>query len=465
MQDMSGVDIAAIDAACAVCREMFARRGYSRVDTPLLEETELFLRKSGGELASRLFSFTEPGGFPVAIRPEYTAPVLRHVIESGALTARPLRLQYSGPVLRHTTHAPGSSAGPRQFTQLGAEMIGASGPRADGEVLSMAWQGLKGLGVPKPRAVIGHVGLIWDILRPFELSERARLFLVGSTGQLKAGAAGVAAVRKGAADLGFLRDRGGDTPQVGVEGENSLALVESVLGETLGEAVANSTGARTAGEIVARLARKLTTADDPARFEAALGLLADLARIEGPADAALASAAKLLRSAGQGVKPLDAVRAVMSAATDEAVPGGAITLDLGLARGIAYYTGMVFDLTAGERDGVSLGGGGRYDGLPRALGADQDVPALGFAYNLDTVLAVLPQRRPPVRAVVLVAPADERAGRAAAAHAALIRERGDIAVLEVDARSKPERLRSARAARAAKLVTVTASGQVTEEAV
>jgi histidyl-tRNA synthetase len=66
-----------------------------------------------------------------------------------------------------------------------------------------------------------------------------------------------------------------------------------------------------------------------------------------------------------------------------------ITLDLGLARGLSYYTGVVFTLSHSSGEGVVLlGSGGRYDGLVRALGGSEDVPALGYAYNLEDVIAL-----------------------------------------------------------------------------
>ena len=72
---------------------------------------------------------------------------------------------------------------------------------------------------------------------------------------------------------------------------------------------------------------------------------------------------------------------------DQGIDDSCLTLDLGLARGIAYYTGVIFEVI--DRDGQSLGGGGRYDGLIRALGGEDDVPALGFAYNMDRVIGSL----------------------------------------------------------------------------
>ena len=476
LRDLADADLEGVESAASVCREYFARRGYVRIETPLLEETELFLRKSGGELASRLYSFTEPGGYPVSLRPEYTAPALRWAIETGALSSLPLRVQYCGPVFRHTPPLMGVGAVTGQFTQLGAEIMGAGEPRADGEIISMAWSGLNSLGLKSPRVEIGHVGLLWELLKQYGLSERARLFLVNSVGALRDGDAGVEKVCKAAGKLGLAP--GGDTRRgqmatarkiaqtLAPDNEKSLALVESVLGETLGEPLDRYSGIRTAEEIVTRLSRKLTATDEPEKFNAALALLAELAVISGPVAKTLAQGRRVARRAAQDGAVFDRLEAVVSAAVDEGVPEEAITADLGLARGIAYYTGMVFDLTAGSGAGKkALGGGGRYDGLPRALGADKDAPALGFAYNMDAIAAALPTRVAKTLRALLVVPADEAAWKAAAGHAARLRERGETAILEVDKRSKADRDRFARSRGVRTIIRVSTNGHISEEAV
>ena len=102
--------------------------GYRGLDTPLLEPTELFLRKSGGELASQLFSFTDPGSRAVSLRPEFTAPAMRYYLEHAAEIELPARWQYCGPVFRFdgasppsVSDRPGNSG---QFTQIGGELLG-----------------------------------------------------------------------------------------------------------------------------------------------------------------------------------------------------------------------------------------------------------------------------------------------------------------------------------------------------
>jgi histidyl-tRNA synthetase len=76
-------------------------------------------------------------------------------------------------------------------------------------------------------------------------------------------------------------------------------------------------------------------------------------------------------------------------------PSVSLTVDIGLVRGIAYYTGMVFEMLAPGAEGSStLCGGGRYDGLTKALGGEDDVPTLGFAYTLENLLDLSPENPP-----------------------------------------------------------------------
>ena len=91
--------------------------GYQFVDTPILEPTELFLRKSGGELASQMFSFLDPASSPLSLRPEFTAPLMLRYLENSKEVDLPVRWQYAGPVFRYDGGSPKSSG---QFTQIGA---------------------------------------------------------------------------------------------------------------------------------------------------------------------------------------------------------------------------------------------------------------------------------------------------------------------------------------------------------
>ena len=121
-------------------------------------------------------------------------------------------------------------------------------------------------------------------------------------------------------------------------------------------------GQRTAEEVAERLLRKARGADEQSKMQQALSVASRLAAIQGPPGAALAAAEELLRSEGVDVQALEPLTRVVSLLENTDLGGAEISVDLGMARGIAYYTGIVFELLDGN-SGLSLGGGGRYDGL------------------------------------------------------------------------------------------------------
>ena len=116
-----------------------------------------------------------------------------------------------------------------------------------------------------------------------------------------------------------------------------------------------------------------------------------------------------------------------------------IQLDLGLSRGLQYYTGMVFEIDhAGLGTESQLCGGGRYDDLIRGLGGRQAVPALGFAFGAERLLLALeaegqtPAESEP--AAVYVVPAATAQAAYAAQVAQAIRRAGTPAQLDVAGR-------------------------------
>ena len=383
MRDATARDHEASLRAAGALRTVFGNAGYSPIDTPMLEETELFVRKSGGELTSRLYSFTDPGGHKVSLRPEFTSSVIRYFVQDRASFSLPVRWQYSGPVFRYEK---GSNGSYRQFTQMGAELIGSAGTEPDGEILSLAFEGLQELGVRGHQLRIGHLGLLNELLDGYGLSEPAKLFIVGNVQELKMGRVDVAGLKVRAEEVGLLSaglDLGAEAVLAGLSEEAAQGFIQGALKGSMPSPV----GRRTPDQIVGRLLRKLRYVDDPASFEAAVELVGSLARLEGPPTAVLEDAREIATRGRTDVRSFDEVAGLLEALALAKISSDQVTLDLGLARGISYYSGVIFELMyASEGRTVSLGGGGRYDGLVKALGADEDVPALGFACNLDRVV-------------------------------------------------------------------------------
>ncbi len=389
MRDVGGATYERMRDVLSGLRALAGRRGYEVIDTPVLEDTELFARKSGGELTGQLYTFVDNGGRQISLRPEFTSSVIRHFIQEHDGTRLPARRQYGGPVFRYE---PGGDSVLRQFTQFGAELIGIDGIQADVEVLGMAWRGLREAGLQGHRMRVGHLGALHGVLAAFGLSDSAMLFIIGGIQDLKSGHADVDGLTRQAREIGLLRDGHGaatgmDPATIGAEA--TRALVQRVLAGSISGPV----GRRTGEEIAGRLLRKVQTADRPENFEAALDLAAELAPVEGPRDNALRRAREIVAAEGMPQTPFDELDALFDALASNGVDESRTILDFGLARGISYYSGVIFELVHPALPvGLSLGGGGRYDGLVKALGGD-DVPALGFAYGLEQVVQALEHDR------------------------------------------------------------------------
>jgi len=148
---------------------VLTKYGYDIFDCPIMESTELYAMKSGGELTSRLYSFVEPGGISVSLRPEFTSSVIRFYVSNEAVHKRPVKKQYLGPVFRYSDSNQGLNQ--RQFTQQGCEIIGDSSIGSDVEILKLGLLALGESGLEKVTIKLGHMGYIRSILEDFDLSE------------------------------------------------------------------------------------------------------------------------------------------------------------------------------------------------------------------------------------------------------------------------------------------------------
>jgi histidyl-tRNA synthetase len=363
--------------------------GYQSISTPLLEPTELFLRKSGGELASRMYTFTDPGGNRVSLRPEFTSSVMRYYLERAKGESLPMRIQYGGPVFRYD-----QTSGFKQFHQTGAEIIGASPPESDGEVLALAQKGLSLIGSPAHTCVVGHVGVLHLMLEEIGLSHRAQVFLVASLSRLKQDQGESQRVLERAHFLGLMKSGENvhaSNPLVDdMKEEEALSLLQDVFHNSL----SGIEGSRSMEEILTRFMQKLKRGDDPRKMEQGISLFSRLASIRGEEAQALPQIRSVLQDYGISSSSLAPLEDVLSS-FHRRDPSTALVVDIGFVRGIAYYTGMVFEILAPSPNGpITLCGGGRYDGLVKALGGEDGVPALGFAYTLESLLGLPPENLP-----------------------------------------------------------------------
>lgn len=410
--------------------------GYSELEVPVLESTELFLRKSGGDLASQMYSFVDPGSNAVSLRPEFTSAIMRHYLEINPDSDEPplVRWQYCGPVFRYDT---GSAADTGQFTQVGAELVGSNSILADAELLTLAAGIPARLGIPDYRIRLADLDVLDSVLDTVGLSDRAREFIVANMNRIGAGKDSFASILQRAAELHVVSGIG--LP----EEEKHLAVAVNGLPDGAARSVLagfmrwNTSpdmplGRRSPDEIVDRLLRKLRGGDDSDAVEHGLALAGQLAGVKGDPAHALAQAQSIVAAAGADTQAIDRLIDLSALVSEDSAVSQRLAIDFSLARGIAYYNGIIFDIVRGDAD-ASLGGGGRYDALARALGGPASVPALGFACTLEALLAAMPEADQPQSAqgAVLVSSDDQASNAAALRAAADIRAQGSVAVLDV----------------------------------
>jgi len=155
---------------------VFEAHGFKKVITPLLEYVEVLSLGMGENLKDRVLKFIDPStGKVVAIRPDITPQIARMVATRMRDFALPLKLCYNENVLRYQDPRGGKS---REVLQIGAEYIsGKAEPQADAEMIIMAIEALKKLGVKSFKIDIGDVGFLRAILNRLSVTEEARMVI------------------------------------------------------------------------------------------------------------------------------------------------------------------------------------------------------------------------------------------------------------------------------------------------
>ncbi|WHY70685.1 histidine--tRNA ligase [Fictibacillus enclensis] len=141
-------------------REICSRYNYKEIRTPIFEHTELFLRSVGDTtdiVQKEMYTFTDRGERSLTLRPEGTASTVRSYVENKlfGLPQQPTKLYYIGPMFRYERPQAGRY---RQFVQFGIEAMGSDDPSIDAEVMALAMDVYKELGLKRLRLVLNTLG-------------------------------------------------------------------------------------------------------------------------------------------------------------------------------------------------------------------------------------------------------------------------------------------------------------------
>ena len=286
-------------------REVARRYGFVEYDGPLLEDLDLYKKKSGEEIVKQLYEFTDKGGRTVALRPEMTPTLARMIAATHREFKKPIKWFCLPQMFRYERPQRGRL---REHYQFNADIIGEESLEADVELIALCVDILRAFGFTAADVVV-------------RISDRQFW-------------------------IDFLRAR--NVPEE--QWQEMLQTIDK------------------------------SEREPREKIGARLGPLAE-------------PVFEILDGGGKSEK----LERLLSALNDRGL-AEYVKVDLGIVRGLAYYSGVVFE--AFDRAGKlrALAGGGRYDNLIEQLSDGAvSLPALGFAMG-DVVLAELIGEHPTAKA-------------------------------------------------------------------
>jgi histidyl-tRNA synthetase len=142
-----------------VARELAAAYGFGKIDTPILEDAELFVKATGQTtdiIEKQMYSLKTKGGDSLALRPEFTPGVIRAYLENGLSSLpQPVKLYSCGPLFRYERQQAGRY---RQFSQLNFEIIGSAAPVSEAQIINLFFILFKEIGLKNINLQINSIG-------------------------------------------------------------------------------------------------------------------------------------------------------------------------------------------------------------------------------------------------------------------------------------------------------------------
>jgi histidyl-tRNA synthetase len=338
-------------------RRVAKRFGFVEFDGPPLESLELYTRKSGEEIVEQLYTFEDKGGRNVALRPEMTPTLARMMAARAATLPKPIKWFSIPQLFRYERNQRGRL---REHFQLNVDIVGAPEVEADAELLAVAIEIQRELGLDHTDVVarVNDRRVVQGVLSELEIASET----------FPAVYAAIDKFRK----------------------------VDRETFEQLLEDAGVSPGA--VGELSRLCGGEVDILD-----------WCDERLSSGPSHEAATSLARYRQILGEvGLSEF-------------------VQLDFSIVRGLAYYTGIVFELYDRKGKERAICGGGRYDELIHSLGGPK-LEALGFGMG-DVVLSLMLEDRglfpaSPRRIDVAVIPVGRELASAARNVTALLRRAG-----------------------------------------
>ncbi len=403
-----------------VVRETFESFGFQEVQTPIFEEFALLAARSGEEIREGMFTFVSDS-VEYALRPEVTAAICRMIVTGKLNMPKPYKFYYFGPCFRYEEPQAGRY---RQFWQAGIELMGSSSLMADAEVITVGAKTLENLGITEYVLKVGNISILRGILGDagFDVEDQNRI--IGN----------IDTIMSTREKCTLISEK----EELTTDDESYMKTYLSTLYDfqmgLISEGVKSSFGEyeivpTALGEIPAWVEKLPKAMEETYRTvwmtegvpEKTADLLLQVSRMRGARTDVMSQARDLLK--GTAVeKSLEDLECVLDYLESfgitryEVVPG--------LARGLDYYTGTVFEFDfplLGAQKQVC--GGGRYDNLVAEFGG-QPIPATGYAFGFDRVVQsrlLVKDITVPKKVDVFIATVDESLNKKAAELSQILR--------------------------------------------
>jgi histidyl-tRNA synthetase len=312
-----------------ILRDTFEVYAYQEIKTPLFEELTLFTTKSGEEIIDQLYNFKDKSDREIALRPELTAPVARLYLNEMQKTAKPIKLYYFGSCFRYERPQKGRF---RQFWQFGCELIGAKSPEGEAEVIAMAEDSLNKLGIATAEIHINHLGIIRGVFKHFNIENEIQEKIM-------------TLIDKG--DKELLKSQ--LLPDNNDQSNNAPLIVDENLANILIKLVDLVGKDEILGDVESLVGDFDETQDSLNEFKELISLL-------------------------------------------ESFNVSNYTLNLAVARGLDYYTGIVFEIYVPELGAQKqVAGGGSYN-LVEIFGGEK-IESTGFAFGFDRLMNAIGDKK------------------------------------------------------------------------
>ncbi len=353
--------------------DLFRKNGHEAVEPPMLQPADVFLDLAGEDIRRRLFLTTGEDGRDLCLRPDFTIPVSRLYLQSGA-AGREAHYCYNGLVFRQR---PGQTG---EIPQAGAEILGvADREKADAQILVLAREAAIAAGQSDISIRIGDEALFTALLEALQLPivwRRRLRDLFGERDRLDKAITRMAGdSRRQNENIGFLAALKGADPDAAVTVVEDLLSIAGIA----------TVGGRTAHEISERFLEQAALASGVGVRQGAAETLTRFLNIKSSADRAHKELSEFADRESLDLSgPIKRFERRVTLLRDGGLDPGKLDYAADFGRRLDYYTGFVFELhKRSSTTGKPVVGGGRYDLLVRLLGADEDVPAVGFSMWLD----------------------------------------------------------------------------------